>query len=440
MGIDYRPNILDDVIDGGLYVLRGPRRVGKSVALKRFAADRLARPGTQPLDVIYLALDTFEAKDFRRALRLGRELTAAAGPGPRTWLVDEVTAVTGWADILKSDRDNSPLAFDTVVVTGSSASGLDEARRSLGAGRTGAATNPFRLMLPMTFGEFCRVTGRGIPPITAIGPGLLMSEAARTSAEMLAPFLDDLDLAWQAYTECGRFPRAVAEYHRSGHVSEPFLHDLVNWLAPDVTPNEGPQSVLALIDAVSTRSSSPLNVSSTAERIGLTRERLRSRLERLRASFASVTCPQVDGEGATVPGSQSKLYLLDPLLMRLPSLVDPGFHEPAAGAVSEAAMAVAIARSIDSLHPGRLLDGRAVGYGRTGSGHEVDFAPLPVRVGALTAMSEPIESRWVSSGWRSGALTIENRYGHGIIATKDILDLGHPAWALPAPTVALLLG
>jgi len=35
---------------------------------------------------------------------------------------------------------------------------------------------------------------------------------------------------------------------------------------------------------------------------------------------------------------------------------------------------------------------------------------------------------------------LEGRYGRGVMATKSILDLEHPSWAIPAPLVACLLG
>ncbi len=47
-----------------------------------------------------------------------------------------------------------------------------------------------------------------------------------------------------------------------------------------------------------------------------------------------------------------------------------------------------------------------------------------------------IEAKWVSDGWRSEARTIAGKYGHGIVATKNIIDL---VWAVPASILALLL-
>ncbi len=44
-----------------------------------------------------------------------------------------------------------------------------------------------------------------------------------------------------------------------------------------------------------------------------------------------------------------------------------------------------------------------------------------------------------SSGWRSEAKAIGAKFAGGVVATRTVLDLTHPAWALPAPVLALLL-
>jgi uncharacterized protein len=51
----------------------------------------------------------------------------------------------------------------------------------------------------------------------------------------------------------------------------------------------------------------------------------------------------------------------------------------------------------------------------------------------------PIESKWVSSGWRAEARVIEGKFAAGVVSTRAVLDSSHPSWALPAPILALLL-
>lgn len=152
-----------------------------------------------------------------------------------------------------------------------------------------------------------------------------------------------------------------------------------------------------------------------------------------------MSCPQVNDEGAPISGSQSKSYLIDPLVAVLPALVEDGIPVPDLPVISEAALAATIARAVERAHPGRLLDGRAVGYARTATGGEVDSAPMPIRIDTVAQATTPVESTWVSDGWRPGARAIEAKYRRGFIATKNVLDTTHTAWALPAGALALLL-
>ena len=85
-------------------------------------------------------------------------------------------------------------------------------------------------------------------------------------------------------------------------------------------------------------------------------------------------------------------------------------------------------------------DGNLVGTKRSNADGTFDFGPVPVPTAAGTAVTIPLEAKWVTRGWRSEALVTENRFGRGVLATKNITDFSHPAWAVPAPAVALLLG
>lgn len=437
--IGYDPPVFDDLGFGDLCVLRGPRRVGKSVALKRHIAYLLSQTEIHPQQVIYLAVSDFAARDLRRALTLGRTLTRGAGERPRVWLFDEITAVTGWLSVIKDARDETVLAHDTVILTGSSAHDLLE-RSVLGAGRSGATIRRFRLLLPMSFRDYLRVGGLDLPDVPVISPHALTSSEARAAILSLEQHVDELDLAWQDYCEAGGYPRAVAESLKTGSVSEAFCRDLVDWLAPDVTPDDPQESVLELLHTLAVRMAAPLDVLNTGAAIGMTRERFQTRLNRLTNAIGAIWCPQIDQDGRRIKGSQSKLYLVDPLLARLPHLVDPAYAAPELTILSEAALGVSLARAVERLHEGRLLEGRAVGYIRTGSGNEVDFGPMPLRLGGAHVPSTPFESKWVTSGWRAEALTLENKYGEGLLATKNILDVeGYKTWAVPAGIVSLLL-
>jgi predicted AAA+ superfamily ATPase len=448
--LGYRSTILDDLasqeLDDRLILLRGPRRVGKSVAMKDAALALCRRSDIDPRQVIYLPADGMSARDLTRAIVLGREMTRSVDtPGElrrRAWLLDEVTGIDGWTATLKYQRDNTAFGDDTVVCTGSSWSDTGEIERDLLAGRAGSAgSRRLRLMHPMRFRDVLAVTRPHIPRPAPVAAWDLQSEAARKSASDLELFTDELDLAWQAYLTSGGFPRAVAEHTRTGAVGEDFLDDLEAWLHRDVDSDSPMDSIPRLLGELHARSTAPLNRAAVATSLSYaSRQTLDLRLNRLVRNFAAVWCHHISDQGGRVSGAQSKLYLTDPLLSWLGHHLRAGSPVPDMTALTEATLAVHLAIAIDDQQPGRWVNGDTIGYVRTGRGNEIDFGPVAIPTAGGIARTTPLEAKWVTHGWRSEALVTENRFGHGVLATKTITDFSHPAWALPAPTVALLLG
>ena len=239
----------------------------------------------------------------------------------------------------------------------------------------------------------------------------------------------------------GGFPRAVEEYQRTGAVGRPYQRDLLAWMRADVDPDAPLESVPQLLATLMERMTSPLDQQKTAAVAGYgSREAFGLRLQRLVNSHALLRCRHRHDDGRAVPRAQAKAYLTDPLLAWLPSALSPGLPRPTMPGLSEMALAVTLARAIDGLEEGRWVADDTIGYTRTSSGNEIDFSPVRVPTEDGSGLSTPIESKWVDDGWHREALVLEGRYGRGVIATKSILDLEHPSWAIPAPLVACLLG
>lgn len=446
--LGYRADVLHDVAsappDDRLVILRGPRRVGKSVALKDCVLALCARPDVDPRQVIYLPADGMRSKDLARAIALGRALTRSVDQPAtrlRVWLLDEVTSIDGWTTTIKYLRDNTIFGEETVVCTGSSWSETGDVERDLLAGRAGSGGGRrSRLLLPMSFRDYARVTHTHVPAPDPVPPWNLQGTATAEAAESLVAFTDELDLAWQAYLTSGGFPRAVTEHYRTGSVSESFMRDVASWLHIDVDRESPVDSVPLLMAELQSRSTSPLNRSKASEALGYqTRGAFDLRLNRLVRSYGALWAHQVNGSGRRIPGAQSKLYLADPLLAWIGSSLRAGAPDPEMTTLTEEALAVALAAAIDNLQPGRWMAGDTIGYVRTGSGQEIDFGPVAVPGPNGSEWTTPVEVKWVTDGWRAEARTIEGRYHAGIVATKTVTRLDTPAWAIPAPLLALLL-
>ena len=445
--LGYRSTILADLANrplaDSLVLLTGPRRVGKSITVLELAEHLCSRADVEPRQVIYLPCDGFANRDLRRALTLGRDLTRVVdtpAPQRRVWLLDEVSDIAGWSTTLKAARDGTLFGDDTVVITGSRWRPGEDVEGNLLVGRAGTNTHRrVRILLPMTFRNFLQATRPTLVLPDVVHPADLQSPAVADGLNALAFDVDSYDLAWQAYLTCGGFPRAVGEYQRAGDVSDAFLTDLLAWLRTDVDPDSTPQSLPLLLEEVMRSMTSPLSVRAMAEVLTSSRTAMTSLLNRLVASFGGLWVRQHGDGGRPVDGAQSKFYLTDPLLAWLPSRLRAGLQPPEMTTLTEAALGVALAAAVETHDGGRWLAGDTIGYVRTDSGKEVDFGPVALPSAAGTRLSIPIEGKWVDTGWRAEAQVVEKKYRAGILATKSILDLKNPAWAIPAPLVALLL-
>ena len=195
----YAAGVLDDLAPGGLYVLRGPRRVGKSVEIKR-TIEVLIASGIAPRSIVHAAVDGWRAADLGRLVSAARLLMPRGGP--RCWFIDEITGIAdGWPEQIKWLRDNdAQFRNDTVVLTGSSASDLTASVKAL-AGRRGTAGDPDRVLLPMGFRTFMRLVAEE-PVGTDIGPlraADLTPRLLTDAAHALAPWLHALVDAWEGY-------------------------------------------------------------------------------------------------------------------------------------------------------------------------------------------------------------------------------------------------
>lgn len=431
----YRAGVLDDLQPGGLYLLRGPRRVGKTVEVKR-AVRRLIDDGADPRRIVHMAADRLTARDLRTMVEAAALLTPA---GRRTWFIDEITAIEdGWPAEIKWLRDNDArFCDDTVVLTGSSATDLSESVKAL-AGRRGDVADPDRVLLPMPFRAFVQAVVKESPPdderppvplrVLAERDGSTLAEAVRH----LAPWLRTLARAWDAYIRVGGFPRVVDSHIR--HASdEAFRRDLL-----DVVHGEAlrrAQWSKAQTDAFTRRLAKGLgslaNHSDIATDLGASSTLVKRRIDALRDAFVVWPCHR---EVKLRPHlrAQAKVYFVDPVFCRLTRTPQAGLDS---GVLSEQQLGVSLLRSFAREAPGAFLDFDQVLHHRTPARKEIDFVG-PGFGGAA------IESKYVSGKrWRRASPTLRASRWRGIVATRDVLEIDNPdVKAVPTGLLAWLIG
>jgi hypothetical protein len=438
-GISYDPRPLTDLADHGLYMLYGPRRVGKTVSVKR-AIEALLAQGVKPLQIIRVTVDGWPPSRLRMLYdHVVRVQTSSVGDATRYWFIDEITACKGdWWSVIKNLRDNTAFGADCVVLTGSSNAGLDEAIKAL-AGRRGHATNPDRVLLPMDFRAFCSCLGIDLPSVQGVRADELRSSESRDLWLSLIPYTEDLVGAWAAYLESGGYPQAVADWRRGNAVSPSTIQAVWDVVRGDALTTGMTEAELGgVLDGMATRLASLVNMSDFAREAGIGVVSLDTRMRSLISAFLAWRCPRADAKGVPDPGKQGKLYFLDPLIARLPHLVH-GRPPIDITRMSEQQLGVALLEWNETVRSGSVRSAQWVTHHRGSKSNEIDFAG---RCADTRVRAVPVEGKYVSGGWRQEALVIANStLGEGILATRDITDvtLGEPVWAVPAPFVALAL-
>jgi uncharacterized protein len=432
--LNYEPDPLADIHAPGLYVLRGPRRVGKSLELKR-AISRLLARGVDPKTVFYCSCDGLSSQDLRRLVPAMQNLVRTL-PGPHYWFLDEVTAVSGWSGVIKVLRDqNAAFREACVVLSGSSARDLRAATDDL-ADRRGDVTDSDRLLLPMSFRDFCDALG-GLSnlPQDTVRPRDFMTPQAEQVVYGLEPWATQLDDAWQLFLTIGGFPRAVGEFVRSGAVSPGFIEGLWHVVIGDAlrTTSMSETEVAVLLERLVQNLCSPINASAVATGVGIRDgDRVHDRISDLVTNFLAWRCFREQG-GLPNTAAQQKFYFIDPLIANLAHHRNNRFSAPDISQSNEQQIGLALARTITQRQPTAFVEADRVMYERTSTKAEIDFVGPELEV--------PFECKYTDTNWRREAQTMRARYGRGVMVTRSPLVLGHneDIWAIPAGIVAWLL-
>jgi predicted AAA+ superfamily ATPase len=291
----------------------------------------------------------------------------------------------------------------------------------------------------MDFRSFCLSIGgfENLPEV-ALRPKDLLTASGEGAVTELSPFFSDLDHAWQSYLRVGGFPRAVSDFVRTADVGEGFVRALWDVLAGDAFQGTGmtDADVAAFLERLVIGLGSPLNASAVARDIGLSdHHRVDDRIGALGFALMAWRCHQVK-RGLPNLRAQGKVYLLDPLIARLPHLRDERRRDPDDSQLTEQQLGMLLLRAAGDGGPEALLEANTVMYERTPSGAEIDF------VGP--ALGTAFEGKYVDGPWRRAAQTMRAGYERGILVTRTVLDLDDRqgatrVWAVPAGIVGWLL-
>jgi predicted AAA+ superfamily ATPase len=231
-----------------IYILRGPRRVGKTTLLK-LRIKRLLEKGVSPENIFYFQCDAIEN---RKQLITVIDNYLSQQRREKEWaylFIDEVSMLVDWQKAIKLLIDTGRFRKCTVILTGSHSIDLRKGSESL-SGRRGKVerlkyASPDRILLSAKFSEYVETLEpklsnelRELWLLSLKNRKAMLLELAqgRIPAELkrLALFIRELNLLLDQYMLTGGIAQATHQYVSRRKIAEDTYAMFVNHMVRDI--------------------------------------------------------------------------------------------------------------------------------------------------------------------------------------------------------------
>jgi len=270
--IKWVPGVVGEVCSSraySLFVLRGPRQVGKTTAMKLMIRKLLEVNPPQGIfffdcEILYQARELAEVLDA-----YFKFLQIINWKGFSFIFLDEVTSLGGWSKVLKFLIDQNRFEKCVLVISGSNALDLKKGADRL-PGRRGKGREV--AFLPLSFKEYLAVAQPSFYQKiqSQIAEGF-NSEIAffREKGRQLYPHLNTLNLALENYLLCGGFPRLINEIQENSSISYKTYEDYLSWIRGEIAKQKRDEKRgLQILAELSTTLGSKLGWDAIARKIG----------------------------------------------------------------------------------------------------------------------------------------------------------------------------
>jgi uncharacterized protein len=314
-----------------IYVLRGPRQIGKTTLTKLKIRELVSR-GTPPRAIFYWACDLIE-KPERLAEITDAYLTFSRGvKGRRYIFLDEISSVKDWQKGIKYLYDRGKLKGSTLLLTGSHSIDLRKASENL-ARRRGDVhllkdKLPDKILLPMKFCEYAETRSEDIRMMIS-GQDILKRDRRHEVISQIADgklpkeleeaflHLKELNQLYDEYLITGGIPRAINAYVSDSVITKDIYEGYVELLLRDIRRWGGNDGLMRqIVRRVTDTMGSPVSLHNLQDETEISSHNtVTSYLDYLKDSFVLAAIYRLDQtNGSPIYRGEKKVYFEDPFI------------------------------------------------------------------------------------------------------------------------------
>ena len=449
-----------------IYVLRGPRRVGKTTLLK-LRIKKLLEKGILPENIFYFPCDAVETPKQLMSV-IDNYLSKQRGRNQWAYLfIDEVSMLVEWQKAIKLLIDAGRFRDCTVILTGSHSIDLRKGSESL-SGRRGKIEKlkygtPDKILLPAKFAEYIETLDpklsnelRQLWLLSLKNRKAMFLQLAHgmipLELERLALFTKELELLLDQYMLTGGIAQATHQYVSRRKIAEGTYATFVNFMVRDICrwkhrENYARQILRRIFEVIPSHISWNKLAEGTDIKDSKTAE---SYVNILKDSFVVAYYYQLNVEKASPHyASDKKIYFQDPFIFhacrgwvygkRAFDLSQKFLGSPESKSrLAECLVSNHLSRFMFNLYPSSLFDpSNYVFYWKTKK-KELDFAV------ELDGKFLPIEVKYSNNIQKDDAKGIydfmktSRSHDFGIITSKSRLEAGKKYTIVPLPILLLL--
>ena len=430
----YEPQLFksSDLKKDAVYTLRGARQVGKTTLVKIIIKDLLEK-SINPRNIFYYSMDLVKDDKELFEIFISWYQTVKEDSKRKYILFDEATFVKNWEKSIKHIVDTFGLENKTFILTGSSAIDLRKGSDRL-PGRRGVSS-PDKLLLPLSFKEFCNLTGLKVS--LEYEKDITLNSIKKNIPE-LKIYQNELDLYLDKYLVCGGFLESINSLFGNNIINEETFERYISVIFTEIEKvKKSRVTSKNILSSIMDSLGSTISWNRLAKKSGnISTNTLIDYVNTFSDSFTLYYMEHFNMNKLTGnPAKEKKLYFFDPFYYHIISrVINFPYIKISKSSIIESLIGAHLIRNFEQGIYQGFSSIEKIFYWKSVKGKEIDFILSRSRKDIM-----PIEVKYQNVINPIDYVTIKNSFREGIVVSKNIFFIEKNIVILPSSSFLYLL-